>query len=247
MYREAVIKIYKRLQKELPNENVAILLSSYINMQRILYAPESKRTASSILRLCAQSFIHFSLLSRMKSLGNKCHLFGKYQHCLAAHATQMYRVTSGYSANTGWLNPKIPSSYVRNTKASLQNWKIWQKWQGLRNKVAMTLKFNIRCCFIDPKNWVLKFFSDKVMDIWNENLQTLQLSEDEERRFNALKRITNTTTNRKHRNILEAARLREAVSCTQPRKPSYNPTSKISIARLAPQPDANGMISRFNS
>ena len=124
MYREAVIKIYKRLQKELPNENVAILLSSYINMQRILYAPESKRTASSILRLCAQSFIHFSLLSRMKSIGNKCHLFGKYQHCLAAHATQMYRVTSGYSANTGWLNPKIPSSYVRNIKASLQNWKI---------------------------------------------------------------------------------------------------------------------------
>ena len=59
-------------------QTVIDLLASYLEIQRILYAPEDDRTTISILRLNAQIFIHHSLLKELNAEEKCGKIYGNY-------------------------------------------------------------------------------------------------------------------------------------------------------------------------
>ena len=78
------------------------IICSLVEMQRILYAPDSQRSPSLILRYCNQSWLDSILLTELIQKPKKLtrrKLFGVYFHNLSAHASLMLRLISGQASN----------------------------------------------------------------------------------------------------------------------------------------------------
>ena len=99
-------KILLCLSKELKGEldgYVNKLLSTLVEIQRILYLPDDLRSQKEILRLHNCCFFHFLLLKRIfvKKFVKITHdkLYGKYSHNLLVHSPLQIRLVSGDSIN----------------------------------------------------------------------------------------------------------------------------------------------------
>ena len=102
-YRSALIMTAGYiLQRDVMSDKPLAIINSLIEMQRILYAPDSQRSPSLILRYCNQSWLHSILLAELIQKPKKLtrrKLFGVYFHNLSAHASLMLRLISGQASN----------------------------------------------------------------------------------------------------------------------------------------------------
>lgn len=103
-YRAALVKTtgYAH-QSGIMSDKVLGLLDSLVEIQRILYLPDEKRSPSIILRFCNQVWYHSIILKELIPNPQKLtlrKLYGVYFHNLSAHAAIMLRIISGQSAHT---------------------------------------------------------------------------------------------------------------------------------------------------
>ena len=102
-YRSALVKTAGYImQHHIMSDKPLAIINSLVEMQRILYAPDSQRSPSLILRYCNQSWLHSILLAELVQKPKKLtrrKLFGVYFHNLSAHASLMLRLISGQASN----------------------------------------------------------------------------------------------------------------------------------------------------
>ena len=102
-YRSTLIKTAGHFsQQNILSEKPTAIINTLIEMQRILYAAESLRCPSLILRYYNQSWLHSILLKELIQKPKKLtrrKLFGVYFHNLSAHAGMMLRLISGQASN----------------------------------------------------------------------------------------------------------------------------------------------------
>ena len=98
-YRSALVKTTGYLlEHQFMSDKLLAIIRFLAEMQRILYAPDSQRSPSLILRCCNQSWLHSILLTELIQKPKKLtrrKLFGVFFHNLSAHASLMLRLISG--------------------------------------------------------------------------------------------------------------------------------------------------------
>lgn len=103
-YRIALVKTAGFLHKSgVMSETALAALDTLIEVQRILYLAEEKRSPKEILRYHNQSWYHAILLKEIikqpKKLTHR-KMFGVYFHNISAHAGPMLRIISGQASHT---------------------------------------------------------------------------------------------------------------------------------------------------
>ena len=103
-YRETLFAVDAWLIQNYLNHFITDIITTFAEIQDILYAPESKRSIQSVFRLQDITF-YYALLLKIHLRGNIKSIasrksFGSYYHSLVKHSPEKYRTFSRRFANT---------------------------------------------------------------------------------------------------------------------------------------------------
>ncbi|KAL5517132.1 hypothetical protein EMCRGX_G002607 [Ephydatia muelleri] len=102
-YRKAMILMYLKTKEIQPDSMLCKVFQTAVQISKILYASEAKRTPKSILNLHNIAFYHAYLCAKLflapKHMTRR-KLFGRYFHALTTHSPLLYRIICLRSLNT---------------------------------------------------------------------------------------------------------------------------------------------------
>ena len=137
-YRLALLDIVL-VMKNILQLAILELLLTLVEIQRICYSPEKKRTSKQILKLYNITFKHVYIMKNLFRKVNKISwgkLYGKYFHQIICDGPQQYRLVSGTASNceaeervfntikgiTNTTSSRHPSHIINNIILRCQSW-----------------------------------------------------------------------------------------------------------------------------
>ena len=102
-YRKAMILMYLKIRELQPESALCKIYQTAVQLSKILYASESKRSPKAVLNLHNTAFYHAYLCAKLFVAPNQMtrrKMFGRYFHALTTHSPLLYRIICLRSLNT---------------------------------------------------------------------------------------------------------------------------------------------------